>query len=335
MATWAEIITRLRRKLRDPDGLIWADAELLVYWNEAAREIALKTGYLVRVEAHPYPPKYDYAYTHPWEREFIEGDGHQALLENQAGGNVICHPWEAAYWLEDAEPTGDAGMRTTQPWEVFYADTPADVVIVPLHEQFHKMIYLAYDQEPLDGLQEHEVAQLDNFYRQTQGKPQHYYHLDQAHNRIVIYPRPGTPVWQEPDHTDVLDDEGGIVAGSEAWLDAGDLGVAVEVIDTEGALFTVYEAMPTPLAAVADEPDGPAFLAMYTEYAALERAYGADTDGFIPSLRDFWALRKKVGIEAIKRFQRLKLRGRDYRLGQGLERVRGRGPRLPEHYPAI
>ena len=51
------------------------------------------------------------------------------------------------------------------------------------------------------------------------------------------------------------------------------------------------------------------------EYATLERCFGADTDGYIPSLKGYWANRKKIGIEAIKLFKNMRTTDRDYRMG--------------------
>ncbi len=48
--TWADIITRLRRFLRDPDGQIWSDADLLANFNDAQHEIANKTGSIIQVK---------------------------------------------------------------------------------------------------------------------------------------------------------------------------------------------------------------------------------------------------------------------------------------------
>src|SRR5512135_2280635 len=101
MTTFSESETRMRRYLRDPDALIWTSADLMAYFNDAQVEMAMKTGLLVRVENHYYPPQYDYSYLYDWERDYVEGTRYQALVVNQAGANVVAYIWEPAYYLSD------------------------------------------------------------------------------------------------------------------------------------------------------------------------------------------------------------------------------------------
>ena len=72
----ASTLIKLRRFLRDPDQDIWTDTDLLTYWNDAQVEVAQKSVILSRVEAHHYPPEYNFTYTHDWERQFIDGDSY-------------------------------------------------------------------------------------------------------------------------------------------------------------------------------------------------------------------------------------------------------------------
>lgn len=329
---WAESIKRLRRYLRDPaPGQIWADEDLRLYFNDAMFEIAQKVGPIVRVEGYNYPPEYEYSYTWDWEVQYGAGTQHQCLTVNQSDGWVITFPWESAYWLDTA-PSADDGYRDTHPWESVLS-TPADVVPIPLHGRFHKAKIICYDEEPLDGIDEHELARRDGYYRSRVGKPSHYYRLDDLQNRLVLYPAP-SPVWEETERYEILGDTGGLIT-NEGWLDNQTDGQAGAVVPTTDTLLAIYEAMPEPVQNMQDVPDLARFMVKYAEYGALERAYGADTDGFIPSLRDYWALRKKVGIEALKKFKRLSLTGRNYRFGGTLPMTRGRTLRLPEHYPAV
>jgi len=326
--TWADILTRIRRYLRDPDGDIWTDADILTLFNDAALEIAIKTGLIIRVEAHYYPPEFDYSYLYDWEKSFTEGTPDQALNVNQVReGNVITYPWEVAYWL-DEEPSADEGNRFIHGFESEYA-SPAEVVKIPLHAKFSKMKFVGWNEEPIDHRTEAEIAAADGFYRTTQGTPAFYYHPDQQHNQIIIYPRPSV-TWQDTDHTEVLDDDGnGMITYDEGWLDIGDLGITYDVIDAEEALFCVYEAYPVEVSELEDEPDFAPYITKYIEAATLERAFGIDSDGYIASLRDHWKFRKDVGIEAIKKWRRLGLTARTYRLGGNLAPKRTRTPQLP------
>lgn len=106
--------------------------------------------------------------------------------------------------------------------------------------------------------------------------------------------------------------------------------------DTDGQLFIIYDYIPPNLEDYADDlNDWPVFMLKTVMAGMLERCYSADTDGFIPSLRDYWKMRKEIGIRAIKQFKQLRSRDRDYRLGTREDRVESRHPRLPHTYPAF
>ena len=333
MTTFAESETRLRRMLRDPNGDIWTSMDLQTYYNDAQIELAQKTGLLIHVEAHYYPPRYDYSYLFDWEYEYLYGDFMQVLTVNQAGGWVITYPWETGYWLTNQD-TPDDGDRITQSWEAHYC-TPADPPGILFHAKFDKMKFLAYDQEKLEPIDEKHLRDTDRWYRTKTGLTTHYWRADDFSNLFYLYPRPSAVTIQEPDVTDTFDDELGINYMAELWLDESDYGAVTDVIATEDALFAIYTAQPNDIVETTDVSDFPDYLTKYVEYGTLERAYGADTDGFIPSLRDYWKLRKEIGLKALAKFQRLTLSDRDYRLGGQPKPQSSRRLRLPEGYPAI
>lgn len=334
MTTFAASETRLRRFLRDPNGDIWSSLDLQTYFNDAQVEIAQKTNILVRVEAHYYPPRYDYSYTYDWEKGYIEGDSYQMGQINQASGDWITYPWEANYYL-DTQLTQDDGYRFMYPWEAHYVAAPADPPGVLLHAQFDKMRYIAYDRQKIEPIDEKYLQNTDRFYRTRSGAVTNYWQPDDYSNLFYLYPRPSSTNVQEPDITDTFDDAGGSNPSAEAWLDEGDYGLVTDVVNTEGALFMVYSAQPVDIVETTDESEFPAFMVKYIEYATLERAYGADTDGFIPSLRDYWKTRKEIGLKALAKFQRLTLGDRDYRLGGQPQTAASKRLRLPDGYPAF
>jgi hypothetical protein len=130
--------------------------------------------------------------------------------------------------------------------------------------------------------------------------------------------------------------EGGIPGLAPETADEQDTGLATDNIGTEGQLFLVYDYLPTDVEDYSDDiTDWPPYMFKTIISGVLERAYGANTDGCIPSLRDFWKMRKEIGIKAINIFRRLRSRDRDYRLG-GSERFdrQSSHPRLPSHFPA-
>ena len=113
-----------------------------------------------------------------------------------------------------------------------------------------------------------------------------------------------------------------------------------EDIDTDDYFNIIYEFVPNDVpeedAAWGEFLPYPEWAVKYLEYGTLERAYGADTDGFIPSLRDYWGVRYQVGIKVLERFIRRSIfSGRVNQLG-GYTRKPGRVyPTLGHHYPSI
>ena len=135
---------------------------------------------------------------------------------------------------------------------------------------------------------------------------------------------------------ETVNQETGTIADIPGAFSNQDRGAALEVIDLENNVFFIFRAEPTDIENDTDESDFPSFLQKYVEFATLEKAFNADTDGKSDALRDFWAQRKEMGIEVIKRFISKQRSDRNYRLvtpGTGGGRNR-RQPRLPDSYPA-
>jgi hypothetical protein len=331
MTQIATSLAKIRIYLRDMDGDVWSDGDLGAYWNQAQLEIAQKTGILEKAEAYRYPSEYTMCYMRDWEKEFTEGDQYQCMIICQQTGDNICYPWETGFWFS----TPDYGDRFTHTWESFYSSNPGSVVPVVLNSHFNKMKFLAWDELPLPGKNEREIAAVDPYYQTCSGTPQYYYRVDDYTNQIVLYPRPSDIRWEETTEGDVFDDDGGLVTDA-GWLDETGLGLATDVIETEDALFCFYEAIPWEITDwTTSEFDFEDWMAKYIEYATLERAFGADTDGFIPTLRDYWKQRKEIGIQAILKFKRMRLKDRDFQLGAGMKVTQPKHGRLPAGYPAI
>lgn len=335
MTTFAQSETRLRRFLRDPEALIWSSADLMAYFNDAQVELAMKTGLLVRVENHYYPPRYDYSYTYDWELEYMEGTRYQALQMNQPTGDVITYAWEAGYWLSDIQ-TEDEDWRYTQPWEAYHCEK-AESPAVPLHSKFDKMLFISYDENRIDPIDKRELEANDPFYKDRVGLVTHYWRPDDYSNVIIPYPMPATVVEVEDDLSNTFADDGGIISSDEAVLDESDTGLVTDVISSQDAFIMIYQAQPFDILTAGDIGDYPDWAVKYVEYATLERAFGADTDGFIPTLRDYWKQRKDVGVKALQRFNRMTLADRDFRLGgECVPSNANRSKlRLPDGYPAV
>jgi len=177
------------------------------------------------------------------------------------------------------------------------------------------------------------------------GDPISYYRPNEFENTMVLYPRPSAIIWDEAnllsnDSSETFSDtlSEGIISYQDDAFDESDTGIIFDTINAEDHLFMIFEAMPDDI----DDDDGtwdndmsfwPPYMIAVIEHATLARCYGADTDGFIPSLRDYWELRKKIGIETIKLFKLNRLTDRDFRLGGMIRPDRSAHPRLPAGYP--
>ena len=334
--TLSATLTKLRRFLRDPDGAIWTDADLLTYWNDAQVEIAQKTLILSNVEAHHYPPEYNYTYTHDWEKQFVEGDSYCPVEQSMTReGMSFTHVWESAYYL-DTISTTQSGYRCTHPWEAYYA-APDGFVPVPLHAQLDRMLFAAYDREQIAPASRKEISEGNAYYQTQTGSPTHYWRIDDYSNQIVLFPQPSMVIVNY-DYPDILDDPATepnpVTTSTEEWLDDSDTGLITDIINLDDSLFMVYQSIPSDITAWTDDTDLPPWFLKGVECAALERSYGADTDGFIPTLRDYWKVRKDLHIKLIGKFKVMRLTDRDFVMRSFLKPACSRHGRLPGNYPA-
>lgn len=114
-------------------------------------------------------------------------------------------------------------------------------------------------------------------------------------------------------------------------------GVAVQVLDDTNNFLLVYDLTPADVKYDTDESDFPIFMRKYIDHKVISRAYGANTDGRIQSLSEYWNYRFEVGMKLIGTFMSRKKEDRDYCLiTSRMEPGRtNRHPRLPSSYPAI
>jgi hypothetical protein len=336
MSTFNESKTRIRRFLRDTAAAIWSNEMVRNAFNAAQYEIAQKALTLETVNAYAWPPQFHTTYVHDWEAAYGEGEKAQVLPLWQANSISFCYSWEPAYWIT-ASTAADSGSRVMLPWECAYAE-PNDAIPIPLHSQVHKLKWVAFDEETIGVSSQAEISKQDRDYRTRTGRVQTCYRPDVYHNELILYPRPSSATFQETDEEEVYDDDGGIVLWREDAMDFTDAGIVTEAINHEGAVVCAFEILPTEVSSDAgtwdDDLDWPDFAVKYVEYAALERLFGADNDGFVPSLRDYWGYRKQVGINALKTYRRRRMSDRTFFMGQTPRRTRPH-LRLPDEYPAI
>lgn len=336
MGSFQDSLTRMRIMLRDPDGNVWSDSILRVYWNQAQEELFTKVYILSTVENQRVPYQYTYSYTHDWEREFIEGDRLQVFEYSQGQRMVICYPWEAGYWIGGDQPA-DGGSRNTHPWEAFYA-APAVPIPNLLHNRFLKARYVAFDEEAITPLSQREIQERDRYYKTRSAEPIHYYRPDEFENHLVIYPRPPI-VLDELEVGDVYDDDGGLVDWLTTSLDLADVGMVVEEVARSNNLMIVYYYLPYDIPDDAadwyQELEMPPWYTKYIEYGVLERAYGTDNDGTHGPLKDYWAYRKNVGINILLTYERKLFSDRTFVMGRRYQDRTRRRAMLPAEYPRL
>lgn len=407
-------LVRISRFLRDPNNSIWSRAFLMNLFNDAQKEIQIRTGYLEDIEVLTIPPTYQWSYLFDWEWPFMDGTKfHQALKYHEQGDFSFCYIYEPQIDFGFSNDAQDLGAHYTQPWEAWTSLGSGDLVSVRFPENFHSAQMLAYDREPLDAVTRKEITNKDSDYVLHTGEPRWYWRDDDLDNSFIAYPRPSTVEWhevveqQDPDfiytftwefthlalashfaqnwtrtdsvnereytylwelNTGTVSDVGmrGMYLFEAGFSNAGQAGmvlyaegdttdalgtfeartgslfsqedgVAVEVLNDTSNFLLVYDVMPADVKFDVDESDFPRFMRKYIEHSVIGRAYGANTDGKIQSLADYWEYRFQVGFKMIERFMSKKKQDRDYRLitGQVEPRRASRHPRLPSTYPAI
>jgi len=325
---FADELMEIKMFLRDPDNIIWSNEDIRTYYNDALIELALKVGYIEKAHVYKYPPEWTWAYIHDWEKQYTNGDKYKCFMEWPASNKIITSVWETSYWLSNND-NYENGTRFTHPWESIYK-APSDIVPIPFHAKYSKMKHISFDERTLTPTTQQELGSMDCFYKTAAGTPVHYWKPDETSNQFIIYPRPSSAIWDDNSLKstpfDSFNDTGGIIDWKEENIDEIDVGIITDSIDTDNNIFMVFDAMPnTATINYYDHVDMPEFLLKYVMFATLERCYGADNDGFIPSLRDYWKMRKEVGINAIKRFKNLRNSNRLYQMGN-VSNVRHKHP---------
>lgn len=343
--TWGDELTKIRRYLRDPDGNIWTDAFLRHSWNDVQQAFQHQTRALEDVIAQRVPQLYHFAYMYDFEYAHLPAtmsQFYQCLTLH--GEHTICHRWESQQLAGTTVDIVDYGVHFTQPWEGYMGQTPGQILRMRFPQNFNSVKFMAYDEEPISGTTQKRVQSGDPSYVTTEGAPYAFYPYDDTDNSYVLYPKPTVAFESEPvgdgaafyASGDTESDETGVIAVRDDSTPSAVVGASVDIVATENNVFLVYEVAPNDLETVSDEPDYPAFLRKYIRYGVLARAYGANTDGKIQSLADYWSARYDVGVECVKRYVRNRRKDRDYRLvtkGHSLTRNH-RHPRLPDGYPA-
>ena len=342
---WTERKSRIRRFIRDPEGVIWSDAFLLRLYNDEQTHIQNAASLLEDIQAVRVPPRFETSYQHEWEWEHAHpstGYVYQCFNVYDQANLVFTYWWETELISGASSDTSDSGSHFTHPWEAFITTT-SDTPPVWCPKKFQKILGVYWDKKPLDPTTKKELTSTDRTWRTRSGKPQKYRRLDALENFIAIYPTPSSVVWDDDDGEGVLiGREDDTISGSGAIYDvSGSLadgdGIARDIINADDNLLIAYRKAPSDITSGSDEGDMPQYLCKYIEHAVLERAFQANTDGRAESLENYWALRREIGERAIEIFKSKRRVDRDYCLKTkgAPDRISRRAPRLPDEYPAV
>ena len=343
--SWNDELTKIRRLLRDPDSNIWTDDFILQLFNDIQKDFQHRTSVLEDAAVQRIPGIYHFAYMHDWEYQFLPTTlsvFYQCLNQHDEG--VFCHRWESQVVTAIAADVSDYGAHFTQPWEAYMGLNPGDVLKNRFPANMRNLKHIAYNEKPIYRTTKKTVSTTDPSYVTVEGEPFAYYEYDDLDDSYVLYPRPSAsfadeidgaegPAWYISDDTE--DVTTGTIAVRTGDFATDNVGAVFDIIGLTNNVFMIYDVDPTNIETASDDGDFPDFLKKYIRYGAISRAYGANTDGRIQSLSDYWSLRYLAGVEATKKFSRNKNNDRDYRLITGGASFRNlkRHPRLPSTYP--
>jgi hypothetical protein len=283
-----------------------------------------QTGHIEDVRVVMIPSKMQSCYQGDFEWAYndnADGEVFKPGYYDDASLKLCTNIWETELQQSQTPTTNSDGHFYCQPWEAWYG-TPTETPPVPFPLGFHRARFLAWDRKPVEYITLKDLQDRDNTWKTRQGDPLYYWRDSEVSNRHYLYPMPSSETWTDQDNEDADPDEAAYASTS---------------LDVDDNLIVIFDKTATDLSDDTDSSVFAAFLHKYIEYGTLARAYGANTDGRIRSLAEYWELRKKVGIKAIKIYQSKKNVDRNYCLQtKGARPIRStRHPRLPSTYPNI
>lgn len=348
--------------LRDPNGSIWSDGLLKALFNEMQMAMQQHVPFNEKVELVRVPAMYQMSHLFDFEWAFTgsaEGYVWQAGTFYDPYELVVMHSWESEHlalvYADNADATGSGlGINYTHPFEGYMGETPANLPTAWFPGRFDHLTFAAWDKDEITPGLSRELSGSDPSHQTRWGEPFAYYRDEKLENHLVLYPGPSDPEWMDQNGIADLEHYGMVLftsddtASSEYGVcvdiddsiigTSEDYGLCVDVLGADDALLVVHKLMPKKINGADDDAsEYPAFVQKYLEYGILERCYAAETDGKIESLRQYWQYRKETGLKALNIFMGKRRVDRDYLLKSHDLPARSakRGPRLPDHYPAV
>jgi hypothetical protein len=197
--TWAEQLARIRRFLRDPNGLIWSDALLLRLYNAEQDDLYTQLGLIEGAWAACLPPRFEASYTHDWEWAFApHSDGEVYLWSRYSDlyGYAVTHRWEPET-LAGTSGTSDVGDHYTHPWEAYTSITPGVVPPSLIPENFDNIEWISWDKRVLEPTHLADPQRMDPSWMTRTGIPFQYWRDEKISSRVYLYPIIDSLTWYD------------------------------------------------------------------------------------------------------------------------------------------
>jgi len=342
---WSDNKEKIRRFLRDPDGNIWTDTFLKIAFNDSQHDFCQDVGLLDSVQAISVPPQYQTSYFHDWEWSHLDQTGkvYKALLEYH--DFVCCFKWEMQHLSNNSGSETEEGWAFILPFESYMITNTNETAPLWFPDDFKETKFIAWDKEPIEYKTKKEIQSVDTNYKNHSGSPQYYYREDAFSNEFRLYPKPSNPIFDDGTGSGQVlftseldpDSETGMILDVEGGSSDQGEGIVTDSIVFGDNILLIYTQNPENIESEDDTGSYPKYLQKYIEYGALETAYSSNTDGRISSLKDYWAWRKKIGIELVKKFKSNRYKDRDFRLvsSGSMGQASRMHPRLPDTYPDV
>ena len=185
MGTVSAELSKVRDKLHDATGILWADAELLDWFNDGYVEFLEKTRCVTELYQMDLPPRYAYTYCHEWEDAFCsDGPSRMMLLPALNGVYRCTSAWEVEF-LEGVTPTiSESGI--TQMWErsMMSTDRHYQVTLPQNHEIIQRV---AFDNKVLYPSTVRELDELRSKWYQQGTQPHWWTNGTGRVNTVELY----------------------------------------------------------------------------------------------------------------------------------------------------
>src|SRR5437867_5284382 len=163
-------ITRIREQLHDSTGMLWNDAELLRWFNDAYREFLVQTRCVRRLTLIDVPPRYAYTHCYEWESRHTANGPARMMLFLGRNAHVSCTmTWEVAQVEGTTVAVGRTGV--TQDWERSYVTDVDQHFVYALPHNRDVILRVAWNHRLQLPTTVRELDELDTGWMRLVGEP--------------------------------------------------------------------------------------------------------------------------------------------------------------------